>query len=404
MPGFRTAFVPHDLTAAVVGAGTGSLAGLTAVVKDMYDIAGERTGGGSPEWLEEQAPAAEHAWVVAQILDAGATVTGKTVCDEFFYSISGINAHYGTPVNSRAVGRIPGGSSSGSASAAASGVCDFALGSDTGGSVRVPASLCGLYGIRPTHGRVDFRGAMAMAPSFDVAGWLSASPGVFRRVGETLLGGTPDKTDPARLILVDDAFEEADGAVSELLRWVLDAIRNHLPTQSHERLATEGLDTWRECFRILQAQEVWSVYGNFIKRRQPDLGPGIRERFEFAAAVSDRTVAKASEKRTEARARIRSLAQPATVLVIPTCPSIAPSPNDSQDIHELFRQRVMRLTCISGLSGLPQVTIPIGTVAGAPVGLSFIGWAGGDERLLQLAQDLARFCGVAHETSIPMDQ
>jgi amidase len=394
VPGFRTAFVPHDLTASVVGAGTGALAGLTAVVKDMYDIAGERTGGGSPEWLEEQTPATEHARVVAQILEAGATVTGKTVCDEFFYSISGINAHYGAPVNPRAVGRIPGGSSSGSASAAASGACDFALGSDTGGSVRVPASLCGLYGIRPTHGRIDFHGAMAMAPSFDVAGWLSASPGVFCRVGEALLGATPDNSEITRLIMLDDAFEEADGAVSELLRGVLDAMRCDLPSPSHERLANDGLDTWRECFRILQAQEVWGVYGDFIRRRQPDLGPGIRERFEFASTVSDSAVWGANEKRTEARARVRSLAQPGTLLVLPTSPSIAPSPDDSQDIQELFRQRVMRLTCISGLSGLPQVTIPIGTVAGAPVGLSFIGWAGGDERLLQLATRLARFCGV----------
>jgi len=136
-------FVPHDLEAPVRGAATGPLVGLTAVVKDMYDIAGTRTGGGNPEWLAAQKPATRHAAAVEQILAAGATITGKTICDEFFYSIAGINAHYGTPTNLRASGRIPGGSSSGSAAACAANACDFALGSDTGGSVRIPASFNG---------------------------------------------------------------------------------------------------------------------------------------------------------------------------------------------------------------------------------------------------------------------
>ena len=136
---------------------TGPLAGLTVVIKDMYDIAGERTGGGNPDWLAAQQPATKNAAVVQKLLDAGATITGKTICDEFFYSVAGVNAHYGTPVNPRAPDRLPGGSSSGSASAAASDACDFAIGSDTGGSIRVPSSFCGLYGIRTTHGRVESR-------------------------------------------------------------------------------------------------------------------------------------------------------------------------------------------------------------------------------------------------------
>jgi amidase len=401
MPRFRTAFVPHDLNAFVVGSGSGPLAGLTAVVKDMYDVSGERTGGGSPEWLQAQTAATEHSSVVAQILKAGATITGKTVCDEFFYSISGQNAHYGTPVNPRAPTRIPGGSSSGSASAAASHACDFALGSDTGGSVRVPAGLCGLYGIRPTHGRVDLGGAMAMAPSFDVAGWLSAGPGVFRRVGDVLLQSPGDSTEITRLILADDAFAEADPSVSELLHLALEAMGGDLPTPGREQIATDGLDGWRECFRIIQAHEVWNVYGDFIQKSQPQLGPGIRERFEFAATVSDDDAARAHETRIPAAARIRSLAQPGTLLALPTTPSIAPTPNEPEDVQEQFRRSVMRLTCISGLSGLPQVTIPIATLAGAPVGLSFIGWAGGDEKLLKLATDLARFCGIAQESTSP---
>ena len=151
----------------------------------MYDIIGEPTGGGSSEWLAEQKPALSHAAPVARILNAGATIIGKTICDEFFFSITGANAHYGTPENVRAPGRFPGGSSSGSAAATAAGCCDFALGSDTGGSVReLPASFCGLYGVRRNAGRVDMSGAMPMAPTFDVCGWLRENgPGVLQKVG-----------------------------------------------------------------------------------------------------------------------------------------------------------------------------------------------------------------------------
>src|SRR5215472_1554424 len=195
-----SAFVPHDIKAPIAGAANGPLAGLTCAVKDMYDIPGYRTGGGSPEWLAEASEATSPAAAVRRVLDAGATIIGKTICDEFFFSVTGANAHYGTPVNPRAPGRLPGGSSSGSAAATAAGTCDFALGSDTGGSVRVPASFCGLYGIRPTHGRVDLSGAMAMAPSFDVAGWFATGPGVFRRVGEALLEGTAARADMRKLI------------------------------------------------------------------------------------------------------------------------------------------------------------------------------------------------------------
>src|SRR3974390_3565313 len=145
-------FVPHDLEAPVRGAATGPLAGLTAVVKDMYDIAGTRTGGGSPEWLAAQKPAIRHAAAVEQILAAGATITGKTICDEFFYSVTGINAHYGMPVNLRAPGRIPGGSSSGLAAACGANACDFALGRDTGGSGRIPAPVKRLHRLAPPHG------------------------------------------------------------------------------------------------------------------------------------------------------------------------------------------------------------------------------------------------------------
>jgi amidase len=390
----RQAFVPHDLHAPIKGAASGPLAGLTVAVKDMYDIAGERTGGGNPDWLAEQQPATRTAPSVQKLLDAGATIIGKTMCDEFFFSVTGANAHYGTPINPRAQGRIPGGSSSGSASATASGACDIGLGSDTGGSVRVPAAFCGIYGIRPTLGRVDLTGAMPMAGSFDIAGWFASGPGVFRRVGAVLLTGERADAPIRRLFALDDAFEETDAEVGALVRRALAVMAKNLPKLEQTRIAPQGFDPWRECFRIIQAREIWQNYEGFMTRHRPELGPGVRERIAFAATVSESDAQAARTVHARAREHIRAVARPGTILALPTAPCIAPRLDLPAAELEPFRVRVMRLTCIAGVGGLPQVTIPVGTVAGCPVGLSFIGWPGADETLLELAVATSRHVGL----------
>jgi amidase len=387
-------FVPHNLDAPIVGAQTGLLAGLTAVVKDLYDIAGSRTGGGSPDWLAAQKPASRHASAVARILGAGATITGKTICDEFFYSVSGVNAHYGTPPNIRAPGRIPGGSSSGSAAACGANACDFALGSDTGGSVRVPASFNGVYGLRPTHGRVDLTGAMAMAPSFDVAGWFANGPGVLRRVGAVLLQGRAVSERTTRLLVATDAFAQADAEVAALCREFLKRGTELLPSAVEEAVAPAGFDGWREAFRIVQAKEVWETFGAFITQAKPKLGPGIKERMDFAASVTSEQADRSREILADARAHILGRLPPGTIMVLPTAPSIAPLLAATGEALELFRVRTMRLTCIAGLAGVPQISIPIGTISDCPAGLSFIGSPGADEVLLDLACRLAHLCGI----------
>jgi amidase len=394
-PHYRTAFVPHDLAAPIAGAASGPLAGLTAAIKDMYDIAGTTAGCGNPTWLETHPPAAKHAGAVQKLLDAGATIIGKTVCDEFFFSVTGANAHYGTPVNPRAPGRLPGGSSSGSASAVAAGACDFALGSDTGGSVRIPAAFNGLYGLRPTLGRIDLSGAQAMAPSFDVPGWFANSPGIFRKVGAGLLDKrrVPAKID--RMIALEDAFAEADGDVADLLRTALEFMIADLPAVAHARISLEGFDPWREAFRTIQGFEVWQTFGEFVTRQKPSAGPGIRERIEYSSRVTAAEAAAARQVQAQARAHILQTVKPGTILALPTAPCIAPLIDGSAEELDHFRTRVMRLTCTAGMSGLPQMNLPISTLAGCPVGLSFIGWAGGDEALLDLACALARHCGMA---------
>jgi amidase len=394
-PIYRSAFVPHDLAASLEGASQGPLAGLTAAIKDMYDVAGYTAGCGNPTWLETHAPATKTAGAVQRLLNAGATVIGKTVCDEFFFSVTGANFHYGTPVNPHAPGRLPGGSSSGSASAVASGACDFALGSDTGGSVRIPAALNGLYGLRPTHGRIDLSGVQAMAKSFDVPGWFAASPGVFRNVGAVLLDEQRVPAKIERLIALEDAFAEADEDVADLLRTALEFMIEDLPPVAHARITLEGFDPWREAFRVIQGYEVWQTFGDFVTRQRPAMGPGIRERIEYSSRVTAAEVTAARKVRDQARAHILQTVQPGTVLALPTAPSIAPRTDSTLEQLDHYRTRVMRLTCTAGIAGLPQMNLPIGTLGGCPVGLSFIGWPGSDEVLLEIACALSRHCGMA---------
>ena len=392
---YRSCFVPHDLAAPLKGAASGPLAGLNAVVKDMYDIAGERTGCGSPEWLATHPPAARNCPPVQKILDAGATIIGKTVCDEYFYSVSGTNAHYGTPVNVRAPGRLPGGSSAGSAAACGAGLCDFALGSDTGGSVRVPASFNGIYGLRPTHERIEHSGVADMAPSFDVPGWFAATPGVFRKVGAVLLDSRRVAAKIDRVVMLEDAFAQAEEPVADLLRTLLEFMSDDLPGMAHGRIAPGGFDPWREAFRVVQAYETWQTFGGFITKHKPNIGPGVKERMQFASTVTRVQADASREVVNKARDHIRQIAGPGTVLALPTAPSISPKIEISGPELEEFRTRVMRLTCTSGISGLPQMSIPGATINGCPIGLSFIGWAGGDEALLDLACELSRHCGMA---------
>jgi amidase len=392
---YRSCFVPHDLAAPLRGAASGPLAGLSAVIKDMYDIAGERTGCGSPEWLATHPPAARNCPPVQKILDAGATIIGKTVCDEYFYSVSGANAHYGTPVNVRAPGRLPGGSSAGSAAACGAGLCDFALGSDTGGSVRVPASFNGIYGLRPTHERIEHSGVADMAPSFDVPGWFAATPGVFRKVGAVLLDNRRVAAKIDRVVVLEDAFAQAEEPVADLLRTLLEFMSDDLPGMAHGRIAPDSFDPWREAFRIVQAYETWQTFGGFITKHKPNIGPGVKERMQFASTVTRAQADASREVVNKARDHIRQIVVPGTVLALPTAPSISPKIEMSGPELEEFRTRVMRLTCTSGISGLPQMSIPGATINGCPIGLSFIGWAGGDEALLDLACELSRHCGMA---------
>jgi amidase len=385
------AFTRHT-HAEVKGAPTGPLAGLTFGVKDIYDIAGVKTGFGSPVWLETHDAAPKTAPLVQQLLDAGASVVGKTHTEEMAFSINGVNAHYGTPVNVKAEGRVCGGSSSGSAAAVAAGLCDFALGSDTGGSVRLPASYTGLYGLRPTHGRLSLEGVRPLAPGFDTAGWFTRDADLFARTGKVLFGGI-DNDPPGELLLAEDAFALLGEKERKALDPALSRISRVLGSPRPVKVSAEGFDKWFEAFRTIQFAEVWQSHGDWVTKYKPQFGPGIHERIYLSAKVTPELFAAARTLREDIAKRMATLLKNRAIIVLPTVPGIAPKPVMSLPEADKLRATSMALLCTSGLARLPQMSLPLASVDGCPFGISIMAAQGGDEMLIAAAEKIAAAAG-----------
>ena len=393
-PDALNAFCP-DCNVYLPGAPNGPLAGLTFAAKDIFDLAGHITGCGNPHWKATHPPADAHAWAVQRMLDAGAAMVGKTITDELTRGIFGENAHYGTPVNPRAPGRVPGGSSSGSASAVAGGLTDFALGSDTGGSVRVPASFCGLYGLRPTHGRIPLAGMMPQSPTYDTAGWFARDAATFARVGAAILPPSPNAPKrPRRLLIAGDAFALAEPATRSALLAQAQAVAaaGDFAAVVTEPLspAPGGLAEWSAHQQILQSREAWETIRDWLDAVNPALSFEVSDRYVTARAVTDAQVAAAQAGRNAVVSRLNELfADATTVVCLPT--TVGPAPPLGQAVSErhALRLRNAALTSVAGNTGRPQITLPLGEVAGLPVGLSLLGEYGGDESLIDLAVAIA---------------
>ena len=376
----------RDNHVAVKGAGRGPLAGLAFGAKDVFHIAGTRTGFGHPSWLATHDPPHETAAAVSRLLDAGADLAGKTHTDEMAYSLTGENVHYGTPVNVRAPDRIPGGSSNGSAAAVTAGLVDFAIGTDCGGSVRLPASYCGIFGMRPTVDRVPLDGVIPFGPPFDVAGWFTRDADVLEKVGRVLLDDDSQPAPPRRLLRAADAFAMVDATVSGALDGAVETLATRVGAVEDVTVAPEGLESWFEIFRVLQAASIWANHGAWIRKTKPDFGPGIKERFEWAKALGVDAVEQARARYQAIRARIGELLEPGDILCLPTSPRVAPMKNTPvDDIEVRYRHHAMHLLCIAGLGGLPQISLPMAELDGLPLGLSLNGPRGADMQLLRLA-------------------
>ena len=379
----------RDTHVALPGAPNGPLTGLRFAAKDIFDIEGHRTGFGNPTWLETHGPANATASAVQGLLDAGANLVGKTLTDELAYSLTGENLHYGTPLNPAAPDRVPGGSSSGSVSAVAAGLVDFALGTDCGGSVRLPASYCGILGIRPTLGRIPMDGIAPFSASFDVVGWFARDAERLESVGRVLFGETEGPEAPRRLVIADDAFELVGEKVRDALRPAVDRTAEQIGARRRTRVSPTSLPDWFDNFRVIQASEIWANHGEWIADAKPSFGRGISERMDWASAVEPDDVRRARERHADIRARLDDLLAEDEVLCLPSSPRAAPFKNTpTDDLEVRFRHQAMCLLCISGLGGLPQVSLPLATLDGLPLGLSLIARRGADETLLSLTDEL----------------
>ena len=378
------------------GAPSGPLAGVTFAAKDLFDVAGHPTGGGNPDWARQHPVPTRHAWAVQRLLDAGATLIGKTVTDEVSLGILGENPFDGTPLNPKAPERVPGGSSSGSASAVAQGLCDTALGTDTGGSVRVPASFCGLYGIRPTHGRLDLSGMMPQAPSSDTTGWFARDADTFARVSEVLLGEPIDSVGereraipaglPTTLVVAVDAFGFADAETSAALQPMVRKLAALVREVREELLAPPGLSVWARAQQTLQRYEAWLTFRDWIDRHNPRMAFSVARNLTVSSTVSESERQWAALMRAEARARLAWLLPPGTILCLPTTPFPAPRKGLSLATLDPLRARIGCLTAHGGLTGVPQVNLPGASADGLPVGLSILGAHGSDAALVAVAK------------------
>ena len=373
---------------------SGSLAGLRLAVKDIYDVAGFVTGCGNPDRAAKGHLAERTAPSVQLILDAGARFVGKTQTDELAFSLMGQNAHFPHPINPAAPDRVTGGSSSGSAAAVAAGLADIAIGSDTGGSIRAPASFCGLIGLRTTHGLISLDGTMKLSPSLDTFGWFARDIDVYETVAKVLVAKDThgdSLTRPIRLEALD-ALPLGEAEASEYGR-MCKLAEKAVGTISTAAPLSQSSDELYWSFRRIQAYEAWQEHGAWIASGDRHLGPGVKDRFEFGRTIELATYAAETEKRGRFRRELAGLLGDDGILVMPTVPGAAPMADGTNDDLLAYRERALRLLCLSGLSGFPQITLPFGKVDGAPFGLSLLGPAGCDLALVQLARKILEASG-----------
>jgi amidase len=364
----------------------GPLAGTSFVAKDLYDVAGHPTTAGNPDWERTHPIPSETAPAVRRLLEAGATLVGKSCTDELAFSLDGINVHYGTPVNPRFPDRLPGGSSSGSVSAVAAELVDFALGTDTSGSIRVPASYCGAFGFRPSHGAVPLDGVVPLAPSFDTVGWLARDARMLARCGRVLLQAAPAAPGFSTLGILVDAFDMVDERSVGPLRAKVGSIQGAFKITREVRLG--NLETWLDTFRTLKQWEAWQAHGDWIQAVHPRFAPNIEASFQSARTITEAARRRALEERARLLETLRRQLQADTALCLPCAWTIAPLKAASAEELATNRAKDLTLGSVASLAGVPQVSMPVVDEHYA-IGLGLLGPAGSDARLLALAESLA---------------
>ncbi|MDR6689822.1 Asp-tRNA(Asn)/Glu-tRNA(Gln) amidotransferase A subunit family amidase/ketosteroid isomerase-like protein [Microbacterium sp. 1154] len=383
------------------GAWEGPLAGLTVAVKDLFAIAGFRIGAGNPTYLEQARPEKATAPAVADLLRAGASLRGIARTDEFAYSIAGDNVHYGTPPNGAVVGALPGGSSSGPASAVALGHADIGLATDTAGSIRVPASYQGLWGLRTTHDLVPRQGMLPLAQSFDTIGWLTRDGETLQRVADWCLSydgssstenvqGASREDLPWRFLVPEEILACVEPATREAFSRLLAGLSASDDPPPFRAVSSGDLDAAFTAFRTVQGAEAWRNDGEWLRAHPGAVGPAVAERFDIASRITAADEVAARKDLEPIAAHLAELVDGA-VLIFPTVPG--PAPQRTADV-DAVRAATLRMTAPAAIAGLPAVSVPLLTVDGAPVGVCLVARAGSDIALVRLARRLAESAGT----------
>jgi amidase len=386
------AFVPGP-PARLAPLAAGRLSGLTFAVEDAIDIAGVVTTCGSPDWARTHGPAPATAPVVTSLLQAGAALAGKTKTVELAYGLIGENPWHGMPSNPNAPGRLPGGANAGCAAAVAAGLVDFAIGTDTAGSVRIPASYCGVFAIRPTFGALSTAGVRPLAPSLDSIGWFTRRATRLLEVGGVLLAGERAEL-AGPLLRFDEAWITAQFRVAETLRPALDRLEKLCGRAIGLRLLPEDVDALYDHFRVLQAEEVWTTLGSWVERTNPHIGSTVAERLKAAKTADPAAAGAARAFRRMLQARVHPLLAGGAVLIAPTSPFPAPLAETGPEELAAVRQATVGVAGLGSLCGLPEVTLPVAKIEGGPVGLSLIAGPGRDQALLAFTCDAAALLGL----------
>ncbi|MGL6259594.1 amidase [Vibrio sp. WXL210] len=373
----------------IASSAPGSLNGLRFVFKDLFDVKGYPTGAGNPAWLDTHEPAQHTSPILSALLDAGALCVGRVQTDELAYSLNGQNRHYGTPVNPRAPECIPGGSSSGSAVAVASGDCDFSLGTDTGGSVRVPASYCGLFGLRPTLGALDLDHCFELAKSFDTAGLFSQKLSVLNQVWQALKPKQDNQNHFTRVYL-----DKQHGALmgAGRMKALIEALNEaNVELIQGDFLAEQGqsLVQLSELFRTIQGFEIIAQHDQWLAEHLDSLDASITQRVEWARTITAQDYQKAKQQQAHFSLAIQQhIIDNAVYWLLPTTPSGPPRLDSSAQYLAQYRIELMGLTSVAGLTGLPQLHIPLTQQKTGPIGYSLLGPAHSEYRLMAFADQL----------------
>ena len=373
--------MPHSPTTDIQITQTGLLSNLNFVVKDMCKIKNHKTSCGNPDFYQKCKVASDFAPFLKDILEAGATLKGITICDEFFYSLIGENGHYGTPTNLNAPGCVPGGSSSGSAAALTTNLYDFSLGSDTGGSVRVPASFCGLFGIRPTHNRISTEDVYPMAPSFDTLGWFARDIDIFKKIGSVLIN-LNEKTEFSfkEFVIAEDILELASPEIVKLFN---NYINDKFPEIKKIRLSKHNKEEIADNFRILQGGEIKENIIPWILENKPKISPEISARIEMAKKITNDQINEALNFRTTLIEEIDKSLPKGVIALFPTTPFSSPKCGQSDEQLALYRKKLLEFTSIAGMISRPQISMPKFRDNTGPIGISLLGWKYSDEILLE---------------------